>query len=108
MLAVKFKLPAVRSPTIRYEVIYKNLLRDVRKYLTSDFRLFVSPLEKTKKLTKESRAVILIENASHYLREVVDREIYTLPGVQFEELLFVFLSMIFPREILKVIQDAKY
>jgi hypothetical protein len=56
----------------------------VRKYITSDFRLFVSPLEKTKKLTKESRAVMLIENASYYLREVVDREIFTLQGVQFE------------------------
>ena len=37
ILALKFKLSKLRSNTIRYEVIYKNLLRDVRKYYTFDF-----------------------------------------------------------------------
>jgi hypothetical protein len=32
MNAIKFKLTKLRSITIRYEVIYKNLLRDLRKY----------------------------------------------------------------------------
>ena len=35
--AVKFKLNHLYSTTIRYEVIYKNLLRDLRKYFSIDF-----------------------------------------------------------------------
>jgi hypothetical protein len=34
ILALKFKLYKLLSKCIRYEVIYKNLLRDVRKYFT--------------------------------------------------------------------------
>jgi hypothetical protein len=37
ILALKFKLSKLRSNCIRYEVIYKNLLRDVRKYYTINF-----------------------------------------------------------------------
>ena len=37
MNAVKFKLHNLRSTTIRYEVIYKNLVRDLRKYFSQDF-----------------------------------------------------------------------
>ena len=35
--ALKFKLKNLKSKTIRYEVIYKNLLRDIRKYLIQEF-----------------------------------------------------------------------
>ena len=35
--AVKFKLSQLRTTTIRYEVIYKNLVRDLRKYYSHDF-----------------------------------------------------------------------
>jgi hypothetical protein len=37
MNAVKFKLNNLRSTTIRYEVIYKNLVRDLRKFYSQDF-----------------------------------------------------------------------
>jgi hypothetical protein len=37
ILAVKFKLRSLHSKNIRYEVIYKNLLRDIRKYFTINF-----------------------------------------------------------------------
>ena len=32
--AVKFRLTKLKSVTIRYEVIYKNLVRDIRKYFS--------------------------------------------------------------------------
>ena len=37
MNAIKFKLSKLRNASIRYEVIYKNLVRDIRKYLSVDF-----------------------------------------------------------------------
>lgn len=35
--AVKFKLTKLTTTSIRYEVIYKNLVRDLRKYYSQDF-----------------------------------------------------------------------
>ena len=35
--AVKFHLKKLQSKTIRYEVIYKNLVRDIRKFFVADF-----------------------------------------------------------------------
>ena len=35
--AVKFKLSQLKTTNIRYEVIYKNLVRDLRKYYSQDF-----------------------------------------------------------------------
>ena len=32
MNAIKFKLTKLKSTQIRYEVIYKNLVRDLRKF----------------------------------------------------------------------------
>ena len=37
MNALRFKLTQLNSITIRYEVIYKNLLRDLRKYFIEEF-----------------------------------------------------------------------
>ena len=34
MNAIRFKLKELKSTNIRYEVIYKNLVRDFRKYYT--------------------------------------------------------------------------
>ena len=35
--AVKFRLTKLKSVTIRYEVVYKNLVRDIRKFFAHDF-----------------------------------------------------------------------
>jgi hypothetical protein len=35
--AVKFKLTKLRNVEIRYEVIYKNLVRDMRKFYSVEF-----------------------------------------------------------------------
>jgi len=37
MNAVKFKLKNLNSTSIRYEVIYKNMVRDLRKFYSQDF-----------------------------------------------------------------------
>ena len=34
---MKFKLSQLKTTSIRYEVIYKNLVRDLRKYYSQDF-----------------------------------------------------------------------
>ena len=39
--AVKFHLTKLQSKTIRYEVIYKNLVRDIRKYFVADFNAMI-------------------------------------------------------------------
>lgn len=35
--ASKFKLTRLKSKKLRYEVIYKNLMRDIRKCISQDF-----------------------------------------------------------------------
>lgn len=37
MNAIKFKLRNISDNEIRYEVIYKNLIRDIRKYYSKEF-----------------------------------------------------------------------
>lgn len=34
---IKFKLTSLKGSNLRYEVVYKNLLRDFRKFFISDF-----------------------------------------------------------------------
>ena len=36
---LKFKLTKLQNLNLRYEVIYKNLLRDLRKFYIEDFNL---------------------------------------------------------------------
>ena len=36
--SVKFKLSSLSDSNIRYEIIYKNLVRDLRKFYTSRFK----------------------------------------------------------------------
>jgi hypothetical protein len=47
--AIKFKLNKLYSKTIRYEVIYKNLVRDLRKFYSKDFNEVTSYIQKKRK-----------------------------------------------------------
>jgi len=47
--AVKFKLHRLYTKSIRYEVIYKNLVRDLRKFYTQDFKEVSTYSEKKRK-----------------------------------------------------------
>ena len=51
--AAKFKLKELKQSSIRYEVIYKNLVRDLRKYIAIDFNE-VTEYAKRKKNSKDS------------------------------------------------------
>lgn len=46
---LKFKLHSLSNKNLRYEVIYKNLLRDLRKYYLEDFNEYTEYLKKKKK-----------------------------------------------------------
>lgn len=35
--AIRFKLESLENTNVRYEVIYKNIVRDLRKYYTKEF-----------------------------------------------------------------------
>lgn len=48
MNAVKFKLTKLRTTLIRYEVIYKNLVRDLRKFYSKDFNDVTDFIKKKK------------------------------------------------------------
>ena len=49
MNAAKFKLTQLKNYSIRYEVIYKNLVRDLRKYITESFYSLTGYMKKKKR-----------------------------------------------------------
>jgi hypothetical protein len=51
--AIKFKLTKLKSDKIRYEVIYKNLVRDVRKFYSKDFNDTTDFIRRKRKNSKE-------------------------------------------------------
>ena len=51
--AIKFKLSKLNSDKIRYEVIYKNLVRDVRKFYSKDFNENTDFIKKKRKNSNE-------------------------------------------------------
>ena len=51
--AIKFKLSKLNSDKIRYEVIYKNLVRDVRKFYSKDFNECTDFIKKKRKNNNE-------------------------------------------------------
>jgi len=46
---LKFKLHSLSNKTLRYEVIYKNLLRDLRKFYLEDFNETTEYFKKRKR-----------------------------------------------------------
>ena len=67
MNAVKFKLKELKSTNIRYEVIYKNLVRDFRKYYTQEFNQIY--LKRRKRLESNRFTDALQSYISTNLRE---------------------------------------
>jgi len=51
--AIKFKLTKLHSTTIRYEVIYKNLVRDIRKFFSQDFNEVTDFIKRKRKNEKD-------------------------------------------------------
>lgn len=51
--AIKFRLQNLRTDNIRYEVIYKNLARDMRKFYSTDFKQLTDYLKQKKQRSFE-------------------------------------------------------
>ena len=98
MNAIKFKLTKLRSTTIRYEVIYKNLLRDLRKYFSQDFNSTTDYIRK-KKGDLRSYTTFLNE----YVDARFDNSLLVELSVTRQELVFSLGSLIYPKEMLRVL-----
>lgn len=52
-VVTRFKLDTLENKTLRYEVIYKNLLRDMRKFYISEFNAVTDFAGRKKKQSSE-------------------------------------------------------
>jgi hypothetical protein len=89
--AIKFKLIKLRSITIRYEVIYKNLLKDLRKYYAQEFNF---QTDYSKKKTKNNffyKKAVKVFVTQRFPVETLARL-----GIEFDELCFYLGSLIYP------------
>jgi len=98
---LKFKLHSLANKQLRYEVIYKNLLRDLRKFYLEEFN------DTTEYFRKRKR------NDHSYLMEclksfVIEKNIidcYPFPGnligTNVKKIAFCLGSFIYPKELIK-------
>jgi hypothetical protein len=61
--ATKFKLTQLKQHDTRYEVIYKNLIRDLRKYIVLDFNQLTNMKKKKRCGVKPT----YLENVKTYI-----------------------------------------
>jgi hypothetical protein len=98
---LQFKLKNLKNTNLRYEVIYKNLLRDIRKFFIDDFNTF-SSYNKTKKNNQE---IVYTNCVNDYIitRNILNSDPYegSLIGVTNETLMFCFGSFIYPKDMIK-------
>lgn len=100
MNAVKFKLTKLRTTSIRYEVIYKNLVRDLRKFYSKDFNDVTEYIKKKKSMPEQYDYFLqcyVKANFSKYLDAV---------GVTADELVFNLGSLIYPKEMIKSLNEG--
>jgi hypothetical protein len=93
--AAKFRLTFLDSAEIRYEVIYKNLLRDLRRFYRDQF----SDYKDLQSNEKESKG--LIEKVLGLVRYIFKAELLLLIGVEEMTIAFCIASLIFPKQMLK-------
>ena len=95
----KFKLFSLDSDlNIRYDVVYKNLLRDFRRYFYNDFNnktLFI----KRKRRQKKSKLNTCIAS---YLESTGIGEALEQKGLNMESISFVFGALIYPKHMLAI------
>ena len=101
MKPLKFKLFALKNIHLRYEVIYKNLLRDLRKFYIVDFNKETDYIRKKRRLSPN----FYIECLKAY---VIERKILECPpfngilmGTSVDSLVFNLGSLIYPKDMLK-------
>lgn len=98
MNAVKFKLQELKNSHIRYEVIYKNLVRDIRKYFSKDFNELTNFIKRKRKHDSNFYYECLVQYVSHKLEN--HRNFF---GIPIETLVFHLGSLIYPKEMLRSI-----
>jgi hypothetical protein len=98
MNAIKFKLTKLRSITIRYEVIYKNLLRDLRKYYSQEFNV-QTDYTKKKKVEEYSYLTLL----GDFVNYRFPNQTLARLGITAEEVIFCLGSLIYPKQMLQLL-----
>ena len=98
MNAIKFKLTQLRSTQIRYEVIYKNLVRDLRKFYQQDFNQ-VNILRRKK--YDHSNFVEFLEC---YIKFTLASQLDKL-NISVQDMVFNLGSLIYPKQMLKILKD---
>lgn len=97
MNAIKFKLTNLRTVSIRYEVIYKNLARDIRKFFSQDMNENTDYIKKKRKNIDNFFTCCL----QSYVDNNIGDHRYKAFGLEGEEILFVLGSLIYPKEMIK-------
>ena len=92
--AVKFHLKKLQSKTIRYEVIYKNLVRDIRKFFVADFNGTTCAEDKHPGRSEITKIFTLYGNIT--LKKFSDPL-----GLDLNELIFNFGSIVNPKIMLR-------
>jgi len=96
--AIKFKLTKLLTSNIRYEVIYKNLVRDLRKYFSQEFNAM-----KTKSVKKLDAG-----NYSEMLEAYIllaFKELLSQIKIPIADLIFNLGSLIYPKMMLKLLKN---
>lgn len=102
--AIKFRLERLYSQSIRYEVIYKNLLRDVRKFYCQDFNEQSRFIKKKRKLGEN----FFRECLSNYVDARFGRTFESFDATK-EDIMYSIGSLVYPKETLKLAgQNAIY
>jgi hypothetical protein len=95
--AIKFKLNKLKTDQIRYEVIYKNLIRDVRKFYSKDFNESTDFIRRKRKNSKQYFMECLISYIQIRIGNLREQM-----GVNMETLAFNLGSLIYPKEMLQL------
>ena len=99
--AKKFKLKTLSENSIRYETIYKNLLRDLRKFFSKHFIDTTAYLDHK----KNSKGLVLFPVLKSYVNFNFDTGLLTALGVSLNDLTFFMGSLILPKEMIKIYAD---
>jgi len=99
--AIKFKLHRLYSNTIRYEVIYKNLLRDARKFFSNDFNEVTDYIHKKRKNPDS----FFFDCLRAYV-ETRFGKTYAKLGVSQDLLITHLGSLIYPKEMLRCCSNS--
>ena len=98
MNAIKFKLQKLHSKNIRYEVIYKNLVRDIRKFISKEFNSSTDYMRKKRKSSPQFYLDCLIQ----YVKDVIGIQIINCLDISVDDCVFICGSLIYPKEMLKL------